>query len=609
MVKKYAKIKRLLPAIALACAVPAGSVGIPYASVLEVSAAAMTQTDQIVSITENVEFAKPLTEQGFEEIFTSQETALKFGDIILTEKYHYAYLKQGAVLDLDTRQESTYSFQSGDHFYRWQKVAPEYTIPQGLVGTYHDPLEKIILPDGFQWQETGVLNDVGQVTVAAVYTPENALKYQTVRDIPVPVTVSKRTTSVSVPDNRYTISYKPGLKLSDIKLPSGWSFAEPGSELSVGEGSYKAVFAGDTEHYEYDISEKDVTVSVEKGYLPHPSLSYIRVSAGTLLTDSLLPEFPGGKYKWENPEIVKKSGNYSVTLYPDDTNLYKEETGLRIQVYVSSVIHGESENSSGGQGNQGGSGQNSKPSKPSKPSSSTSGGENGDSGSTTSSSETRTPASPKPIKPTPVTQSESGTTEISARNSGSYLSAKTLIATNKGIDDVVLKKTEGAVTVNKMVRPNQTEEDEEESKLDYELLKDPDGNEYYHIFDGYQGSYYFTHDQEKGVFASCNPDGTQISDAASVIEIPEDELKEKLSESEKQPIDDTISLPVEPEDTEEDPAEEEPVDSEKLDEEETEEAEEKSGPSMAVPGIIAAIVAAGGGFLVYKKRKTSEEDS
>lgn len=62
-----------------------------------------------------------------------------------------------------------------------EKAVPSYTVPEGLTATAGQALDEIELPDGWSWAEGSLtLNEGGECTVTAIYTPEDTDNYQTV---------------------------------------------------------------------------------------------------------------------------------------------------------------------------------------------------------------------------------------------------------------------------------------------------------------------------------------------------------------------------------------------------------------------------------------------
>lgn len=61
------------------------------------------------------------------------------------------------------------------------KAVPVYDIPQGLMMKQGDALSTVDLPDGFVWaDDTQVLDELGEHTLKAVFTPEDTDNYEVV---------------------------------------------------------------------------------------------------------------------------------------------------------------------------------------------------------------------------------------------------------------------------------------------------------------------------------------------------------------------------------------------------------------------------------------------
>ena len=152
------------------------------------------------------------------------------GVTVLSQTYEYALkgdpswlqpLKQDtSSLDLSSLSAGTYTataenyggFSNPDPFtFEIRKAAPDWTKPGPLQAVYGQSLGDIPLPEGFSWQdaEDTPVGDVGTKTFKAVFTPEDSINYETVRNIEVTVNV--------VPtDNAWTVD-------PDI---NGWIYSE-----------------------------------------------------------------------------------------------------------------------------------------------------------------------------------------------------------------------------------------------------------------------------------------------------------------------------------------------------------------------------------------------
>lgn len=62
-----------------------------------------------------------------------------------------------------------------------EKAVPAYTLPEGITAITGQTLDEIELPDGWSWVEGSLtLNEEGEYTMQAVYTPDDTDNYDTV---------------------------------------------------------------------------------------------------------------------------------------------------------------------------------------------------------------------------------------------------------------------------------------------------------------------------------------------------------------------------------------------------------------------------------------------
>lgn len=156
------------------------------------------------------------------------------------------------------------------------KAVPEYVVPEGLTAVYGNMLADVNLPVGWSWQNNSQLvGAVGKKSFVAVFTPEDTVNYETVTKSLI-ITVEKATPQYEVPSG---IIVKKGQKLSDIKLPEGWTWKDGETVVgSSGEITYTAVYTpSDTENY--DIIEVDITVTVDSDSLSGGEIAGITVGS------------------------------------------------------------------------------------------------------------------------------------------------------------------------------------------------------------------------------------------------------------------------------------------------------------------------------------------
>jgi len=90
------------------------------------------------------------------------------------------------------------------------KADPTYILPTGLTATFGDSLSSIVLPEGWSWEETGIVGNVGLQVHKATFTPKDTANYNIISGIDVTVTVDK------VPDIDISISARRNISVYTI---------------------------------------------------------------------------------------------------------------------------------------------------------------------------------------------------------------------------------------------------------------------------------------------------------------------------------------------------------------------------------------------------------
>ena len=139
------------------------------------------------------------------------------------------------------------------------KATPDYTLPTGLTATYGDTLEDVALPSGWAWDDalSTPVGDVGTRSFPATFTPNDTANYDTVQ-ANVTVTVNKGTPTYTAP----TLTAKIGQTLSDVTLPTGWTWADALSTPvgALGEHTFGATYNPDPNNYNDALALLTVTV-------------------------------------------------------------------------------------------------------------------------------------------------------------------------------------------------------------------------------------------------------------------------------------------------------------------------------------------------------------
>lgn len=99
------------------------------------------------------------------------------------------------------------------------RADPKYTVPTGITVTYGQTLANITLPEGFSFQDipaTSVGNP-GVNTFKVKYTPQDTNNYNTIRDIPIQITVNSKTYKLN---ETWTVPNQWTLKFNSVELHS-----------------------------------------------------------------------------------------------------------------------------------------------------------------------------------------------------------------------------------------------------------------------------------------------------------------------------------------------------------------------------------------------------
>ena len=127
----------------------------------------------------------------------------------------YPFITDKAVLVDNTETgflAANYSLQfEGEAYFIIYKAKPVYTVPQNLTATYGDTLAQVRLPEGWTWQDSSQsVGSAGENRFPATFTPSDTQNYETVKDIPVTVTVSKAQLTAEVTEvSDYTYGNAP----------------------------------------------------------------------------------------------------------------------------------------------------------------------------------------------------------------------------------------------------------------------------------------------------------------------------------------------------------------------------------------------------------------
>lgn len=141
-------------------------------------------------------------------------------------------------------------------------------------------------------------------------------------------TVEKATPSYQLPTD---ITGLAGQKLSEITLPSGFTWKNLNESLTANKTTYKAIF--DLNKRNYKTVEVDIAVAVSKADPTYTLPTDLTVYVGQKLSDITLPE----RFAWVNQDTVMDTAGeqiFQATYTPEDTNNYNV---VEVQITVRVV--------------------------------------------------------------------------------------------------------------------------------------------------------------------------------------------------------------------------------------------------------------------------------
>lgn len=255
-------------------------------------------------------------------------------------------------------------------------ATPSYSVPAGLTATYGQTLADINgLTNGFTWQDapTSSVGNAGNHSFKAIFTPEDTVNYITVRDIDVPVTVTRAASSMTlntenpqgVGENRSvelmanitgvtggevptgTVKFYNGETAisNDVAVDVDGKAFFTWNNVPVGTHSLKAVYSGSGNYLSKDASasyslDKDTQTALavaevpSKTYGDEPFALEITGGSGTgafrysIAGESIVYDEATNKF------IIVKTGDSTITVTKLGDDNYNETTAA-VTIHVS----------------------------------------------------------------------------------------------------------------------------------------------------------------------------------------------------------------------------------------------------------------------------------
>ena len=209
-----------------------------------------------------------------------------------------------------------------------------YDVPDDLSALFGDTLERVILPDGFNWQEdlSTVVGDPGDNIHPASYTPRDTDNYNIIYDIPVTVRVTRPIDAamfaLTQPDITYNGSALEPLVRSDI-VPEGSYTVEYQNNVNAGKAI--ATITGQGNY----TGSCELPFVIQKAKPSYKIPTAIEAARNQTLTDLTLPE--GFSWQDDSSTPVGDSGKHTfmAMFTPKDADNYNIVRDIPITVSVA----------------------------------------------------------------------------------------------------------------------------------------------------------------------------------------------------------------------------------------------------------------------------------
>ena len=215
------------------------------------------------------------------------------------------------------------------------KKSPTFDAPAPLDATYGQKLADLMLPEGFSWQDgaSTPVGEPGEHEFLAMFTPDDAANYETVRDVPVKVRVFR-----AVDASMFSVDADGLVYDGSAHEPAVSSAVVPEGSYSVGyrdnvsAGEAAAVVSGEG----FYRGSCELKFAIAKAAPEYGSPAPVEAAYGQRLSDAALPE----GFSWQDGDIVvdwygKKT--LFVRFTPNDQANYNSIDGIPVDVVVRSA--------------------------------------------------------------------------------------------------------------------------------------------------------------------------------------------------------------------------------------------------------------------------------
>lgn len=231
--------------------------------------------------------------------------------------------------------------------FRIFKAVPDYSINNGITGTYGDTIGDIELPKRdngvFTWNEdlTEFTGDPGSHNYSLKFTPYDTNNYEIVDDILVTVEIFQKNISeadiTGIEDAIYceqAIIYEPVITIEDVVLEKDTDYTLRFSN-NTNAGTAMVTITG-INHYTGSV-QKNFTI--EKANPDYGEIGVLSAVYRDCLGDIALPQRDNGSFIWEYNQsmsvgTVGTNSSYALRFVPDDKSNYNTIRDIPVDIQV-----------------------------------------------------------------------------------------------------------------------------------------------------------------------------------------------------------------------------------------------------------------------------------
>ena len=217
------------------------------------------------------------------------------------------------------------------------KATPRYDAPAPVDAAYGQTLSDVVLPKGFSWQDdpSTSVGDAGEHEFLAAFAPDDAVNYETVRDVPVKVRVFRAVDASMFSVDAAGLVYDGSAHepaVSSAVVPEGSYSVGYRDNVSAGEAT--AVVSGSG----FYSGSCELKFAIAKAKPQYDAPAPVEAAYGQRLGDVALPE--GFSWQDDPSTPVGDPGEHEflAAFMPGDTSNYEVVRDVPVKVRVTRAL-------------------------------------------------------------------------------------------------------------------------------------------------------------------------------------------------------------------------------------------------------------------------------